>query len=122
MEVLAGTASPVPLSFKGLVTSMMILLGDLAVRVEQEKVHSVDYGVFDLQPEVRGVVRLVAEDLLVGEVGHRRGGLDGFQDCLAAPRAAIPPRNTAVCVSDLLTALYGHVYHGAWNRLDADEE
>jgi hypothetical protein len=31
-------------------------LGDLAVRVEQDVVHPVDHGVFDLQPEVRGVV------------------------------------------------------------------
>src|ERR1700726_1026053 len=60
-------------------------LGDLAVRVEQDLVHPVDHGVFDLQPEVRGVVRLAAEDLLVGEVGrHRADGPYGFQDCLAA--------------------------------------
>ena len=47
-------------------------LGDLAVRIDQDVVHSVDDGVFDLQPEVRGVVRLSAEDLLVGEVGCHR--------------------------------------------------
>ncbi len=47
-------------------------LGDLAVRVEPDVVHPVDHGVFDLQPEVRGVVRLAAKDFLVGEVGRPR--------------------------------------------------
>ena len=37
-------------------------LGDLAVRIEQESVHPVDHGVFDLQPEVRGVVRSALSD------------------------------------------------------------
>ena len=56
-------------------------LGDLAVRVEQGVVHSVDHGVFDLQPEECGVVGLAAEDLLIGEVGRQRvDGLYGFRD------------------------------------------
>src|SRR6202171_119387 len=68
-------------------------LGDLAVRVEQDVVHSVDHGVFDLQPEVRGVVRLAAEDFLVGEVGrHRADAPSGFQQCLAAGEWLIAER------------------------------
>ena len=47
-------------------------LGDHAVRVEQDVVHPIDHGVFDLQPEVRGVVRLATEDFLIGEVGRPR--------------------------------------------------
>ena len=54
-------------------------LGDLAVRVEQDVVHSVDHGVFDLQPEVRGVVRISAEDLLIGEVGRHRADGPSYQ-------------------------------------------
>ena len=60
-------------------------LGDLAVRVEQDVVHPVDHGVFDLQPEVRGVVRLAAEDFLVGEVGRHRA-----DPCMASRTASRP--------------------------------
>jgi hypothetical protein len=67
-------------------------LGDLAVRVKQDVVHPVDYGVFDLQPEVRGVVRLSGEDFFVGEVGRRADSSYGFQDCLAAGEWLIAER------------------------------
>lgn len=41
---------------------------------------------------------------------------------VAPPRAPMPPGNAAVCVFELLTALYGHLYHGAGSRLDSNEE
>ena len=59
-------------------------LGDLAVRIEPDVVHSIDRDVFDLQPKVRGVVRLAAEDFFVDKVGRPTDPPHGFQDCLAA--------------------------------------
>jgi hypothetical protein len=61
--------------------------------VEQGVVHSVDHGVFDLQPEECGVVGLAAEDLLIGELGRQRvDGLYGFRDGLAAGEWLIAER------------------------------
>ena len=60
-------------------------LGDSAVRVEQDVVHSVDRRVFDLQPEECGVVGLTAEDLFVGEVRRLR----------ACQMAVVPPSATS---------------------------
>lgn len=72
-------------------------LGDLAVRVEQDVVHPVDHGVFDLQPEVGGVVRLAAENFPVADVGrYRADRADGFQDCLATGEWLIAERAIAL--------------------------
>jgi hypothetical protein len=68
-------------------------LGDLAIRIEQGVAHSVDHGVFDLQPEGCGVVGLAAEDFLVGEVGRQSvDGLYSFHDGLAAGEWLIAER------------------------------
>src|ERR1700761_1673898 len=68
-------------------------LGDLAVLVEQDEEYSVDRGVPDLQPEVRGVVRLAAEDLQIGVVGRQSvNGLYCFDGGLTADDRVIAER------------------------------
>ena len=73
--------------------------GDLAVGVEQDVVHSVDRGVFDLQPEVRGVVRLAAEDFLVGEVGRTRRPLAWLPGLPARPVGGSSPSGLYITTS-----------------------
>src|ERR1700742_1966173 len=60
-------------------------LGDLAVLVEQDEEDAVDRGVPDLQPEVRGAVRLAAEDLQIGVAGRQSvNGLYCFDSGITA--------------------------------------
>jgi len=56
-------------------------------------VTAVDHSVFDLQPEVCGVVGFAVEDLLAGEVGrHLADGLHGCRDGPATGERLIAER------------------------------
>src|SRR6201985_936534 len=68
-------------------------LGDLAVLVEQDEEDAVDRGVPALQRQVRGVVRLAAEDLQIGVVGRQSvNGLYCFDSGLTADDWVIAER------------------------------